>query len=500
MNVYIINNPFHYEIENLVRIFFLNEKINVIKCNECGLLEKPYVCVNLNTQEYKSEIIVSFANDDYEKTAGETVYGDFDSISSECERRSAVLLFKLLSEYTGLRPPWGILTGVRPIKLLHRLIRDYGAESAEKYFRGKLLVTEEKTKLALTTEMNERKIIECSKPDSFSLYVSIPFCPTRCAYCSFVSQSVEKAQKLIEPYLELLCREIEYTAHVVKELKLRLETVYIGGGTPTTLSAEQLGRLLSTINSSFNMKSCREFTVEAGRPDTITSEKLEAILEGGCDRISINPQTMNDEVLEAIGRKHTSAQTAEAYRLACDVGFKHINMDLITGLPKDTPDSFKYTLDTVCDFSPAGITVHTLAMKRSSYLTLGGALVKTETTPPASVMMKYCEDKLPTFGYHPYYLYRQNRMEGNLENVGWSKEGVDGLYNVYVMDETHTILACGAGGVTKLREPGVNRLVRIFNYKYPYEYINGFDEMLKRKEKVKKFYDELDGYIQTIHI
>ncbi len=499
MNIYIINNSFHYEIENLVRVFFINEKLNVVRCGENVSPEMPYVCVELKKHDDSSDIIVSFASGDFKRSAEKTVNGDIDTVSSECERTAAVLLFKILSEYTGLRPPWGILTGVRPIKLLHSLIRENGSEYAEKYFRESLLVTEEKTKLALATEMNERNITELSKPDSFSLYVSIPFCPTRCAYCSFVSQSVEKAKKLIKPYLELLCREIEYTADIARELKLRLETVYIGGGTPTTLSAEQLGKLLSTINASFDMRLCREFTVEAGRPDTITREKLEAVFENGCDRISINPQTMNDEVLEAIGRKHTAAQTSEAYRLAYDAGFRHINMDLITGLPKDTPDSFKYTLDTVCDFSPASITVHTLAMKRSSGLTLGGVSVKTGTDPPAAVMMRYCEDKLPISGYRPYYLYRQSRMEGNLENVGWSKEGFDGLYNVYVMDETHTILACGAGGVSKLREPGVNRLERIFNYKYPYEYINGFDEMLKRKEQVKKFYGGIDRYIQTLH-
>lgn len=491
MNIYIINNPFHYEIENLTRAFFINEKINVIKCDKAINYEKPYASIEVVKYRGNSEIIVSFENDDFKKSLSESVDGELDSVYSECERTAAILLFKILSEYTGIKLPWGILTGVRPIKLLHNLVREMGTDDAERYFREKLLVTEQKTKLALTTEENERKILELSRPDSFSLYISVPFCPTRCSYCSFVSQSIEKAQKLVEPYLDLLCQEIEYTAKIAKELNLRLETVYIGGGTPTTFSAEQLSKMISAINTSFDMKHCREFTIEAGRPDTITHEKLEAIINGGCDRISINPQTMNDEVLEAIGRRHTSEQTLEAYKMAEAVGFKHINMDLITGLPKDTPETFKYTLDTVCDLSPASITVHTLAMKRSSFLTLGGALVKTGAEPPAAFMMRYCEEKLPQLGYHPYYLYRQSRMEGNLENVGWSKDGFDGLYNVYVMDETHTILACGAGGVSKLREPGINHLERIFNYKYPYEYINGFDEMLRRKEQIKIFYDKL---------
>lgn len=491
MNIYIINNPFHYEIENLTRAFFINEKINVIKCDKAINYEKTYASIEVVKYRGNSEIIVSFENDDFKKSLSESVDGELDSVYSECERTAAILLFKILSECTGIKLPWGILTGVRPIKLLHNLVREMGTDGAERYFREKLLVTEQKAKLALTTEENERKILELSRPDSFSLYISVPFCPTRCSYCSFVSQSIEKAQKLVEPYLDLLCQEIEYTAKIAKELNLRLETVYIGGGTPTTFSAEQLSKMISAINTSFDMKHCREFTIEAGRPDTITHEKLEAIINGGCDRISINPQTMNDEVLEAIGRRHTSEQTLEAYKMAEAVGFKHINMDLITGLPKDTPETFKYTLDTVCDLSPASITVHTLAMKRSSFLTLGGASVKTGAEPPAAFMMRYCEEKLPQLGYHPYYLYRQSRMEGNLENVGWSKDGFDGLYNVYVMDETHTILACGAGGVSKLREPGINHLERIFNYKYPYEYINGFDEMLRRKEQIKIFYDKL---------
>ena len=246
------------------------------------------------------------------------------------------------------------------------------------------------------------------------------------------------------------------------------------------------------------MTKCREFTVEAGRPDTIDSDKLTAILNGGADRISINPQTLNDSVLEVIGRKHNSEQTINAYKLARDIGFKHINMDLIAGLPTDTVKSFKNTLDRICELSPESITVHTLAMKRSSRLTQEGNSVDTDKEVPAAKMLRYCEKKLFEENYHPYYLYRQTRMEGNLENVGWSKDGYDGIYNVFVMDETHTILGCGAGAVSKLKKPMSEELSRIFNYKYPYEYINGFEEMLKRKEQVKVFYDELAEYLSKI--
>lgn len=489
MNIYVNNNPFHYETENLVRVFFQNDKITVKK--DCTERKAPYVLTDLKLNGGKCTLYTEYKNGDYFDSKTKEVTGDFENNRDLCERTIAVMLFEILSKYTGIRPPWGILTGVRPIKLMRRLIDEYGEEAAKSYFTNELLVTEEKTQLSVITEKHEQKILQLSKDDSFSLYISIPFCPTRCSYCSFVSQSVEKTKKLVEPYFELLLKELEYTADLAKELKLRLETVYIGGGTPTTLEAPQLSELIKTINTCFDMKNCREFTIEAGRPDTITAEKLKAILDGGCDRISINPQTMNDEVLQAIGRRHTAEQTLSAYKLARQIGFKHINMDLITGLPKDTVESFKNTLNTICELDPASITVHTLAMKRSSRLTLEGTDVKTGAEPPAALMMRYCEQKLSQQGYHPYYLYRQSRMEGNLENVGWSKDGFDGLYNVYVMDETHTILGCGAGAVTKLKEPNANRLERIFNYKYPYEYINGFDEMIKRKKQVKEFYDNL---------
>ena len=485
MNIY-INHEFHYETENLVRLFFPNEKLNVIQ----GIPE--------NTVE--DDIISSVKDGEiYTEFSGENERCHFDDTDTKnIERKMAVCLYNVFVRVTGRKQPWGILTGVRPIKLFRRLSEQGGKDYARDYFINKLLVSEEKTSLSAVTEGYERKILELSKPRSFSLYISIPFCPSRCSYCSFVSQSIEKAQKLIEPYLELLCKEIEYTAKIAGECKLQLESVYIGGGTPTTLSAQQLKKLIDTVNKSFDMTKCREFTVEAGRPDTIDSDKLTAILNGGADRISINPQTLNDSVLEVIGRKHNSEQTINAYKLARKVGFKHINMDLIAGLPTDTVQSFKNTLDRICELSPESITVHTLAMKRSSRLTQEGNSVDTDKEVPAAKMLRYCEKKLFESEYHPYYLYRQTRMEGNLENVGWSKDGYDGIYNVFVMDETHTILGCGAGAVSKLKKPLSEELSRIFNYKYPYEYINGFEEMLKRKEQVKVFYDELAEYLSKI--
>lgn len=403
---------------------------------------------------------------------------------------SAQLLYKLLCDFTGLTQPWGILTGVRPVKLLRRLAEESSEEQAVKKFEKDFFVSNEKIALSRETEHNERKILELSKPESFSLYVGIPFCPSRCSYCSFVMASIERAEKLIEPYTKLLCEEIKRTAEIANKLGLRLETVYFGGGTPTTLSAEQLDTVLRTVNKSFDMSTCREFTVEAGRPDTIDIAKLFALKENKVDRISINPQTVNDEVLKTIGRKHTAQQFFDAFELARKCGFDNINTDLIAGLPTDTPESFKNSLDSIVRLNAECITVHTLCMKRASRLTTEGVTLDLQQARDAREMLAYTQNILGQNEYIPYYMYRQSRMVGNLENVGWSKKGFESLYNVYVMDETHTILACGSGGVTKLKRNNPDYLERIFNFKYPYEYIDRFDELIQRKSGIMQFYGQ----------
>ena len=383
------------------------------------------------------------------------------------------------------------MTGVRPAKLMHRICENIGEEKAKSDFQNRLLVSEQKTQLAFEVMKHENEIISLSKDNSFSLYISIPFCPTRCSYCSFVSHSVnsQSAKKLVEPYVELLCKELEETGRIAKELNLRLETVYFGGGTPTTLSAEQLEKLFKTVESNFDLTHLREYTVEAGRPDTVTKEKLFAIKNAGATRISINPQTFSDEVLETIGRNHNSQQTIDAYKLACDCGFDNINMDLIAGLPNDTVSSFKNSVDTAVKLGAQNITVHSLAMKTASYM--AGNRENTVCTPKeANEMVDYSFEALKNNGYYPYYMYRQSKTVGNLENVGWCKNGKDGLYNVYMMDETHSVFGCGAGAVTKLRSPVDTKIERIYNFKYPYEYIDRFDEMITRKSGIYDFYKE----------
>ena len=457
MIVYIDNHNFHYETENLVRLFFPNEKISIEKEIPKDIVP-PYIYTSMRTDDktVNAHINVRVNMGGFDKTSVKDISLSSKNFEKTAEREMAVCLYTLLSEFTGTKKPWGILTGVRPIKLFRRLSEKNGREYAEGYFRNKLLVSDEKIRLSAWTEENERKILALSKPMSASLYISIPFCPSRCSYCSFISQTADKAKKLIAPYFELLCREIEYTAEIVKEKKLILESVYIGGGTPTTLSAEQMYILIKTVRDNFDMSVCREFTVEAGRPDTIDEEKLRAISEGKVDRISINPQTLNDSVLEVIGRKHTSKQIYDAFALARKIGFGHINTDLIAGLPTDTAESFSKTLDGIFSLDPESITVHTLALKRSSRLTLQGHSVNEDGS--AAKMLAICSERLPEKGYEPYYLYRQSRIEGGLENTGWSKKGYEGIYNVFVMDETHTILGCGAGAVTKLKNPYGNEL------------------------------------------
>lgn len=488
MKVFVDNHKFHYEMENLTRVFFPNEKIEVVKspCTDDG--ETPYILTKREINSESIELVCKLKTDEYEKHQSKCL--ELSCPDDEQERILAVMLYDILCEYTELTPPWGILTGVRPIKLFRRLREDNSEQFAKNYFKEKLLVSEEKVNLSIVTEKNERKILETSSPNSFSLYVSIPFCPSRCSYCSFVSQSVEKSFKLIEPYVEILCKEIEQTGKIAKDLSLKLESVYIGGGTPTTLNPEQLTAVMSAINKSFDMNLCREFTVEAGRPDTVTEDKLMAIKNCGGDRISINPQTLNDSILEKIGRRHTSQDFLNAFDLAVKCGFDHINTDLIAGLPGESAESFCETLDKIVALDPKSITVHTLAMKRSSNLTSQGMEMLKNDIKSAEAMHSYCADILPQNQYEPYYLYRQSKMVGNLENVGWSKKGSEGLYNVFIMDETHTVLGCGAGATTKLKQPNGSYIERIFNYKYSYEYLKGFDEIIRRKERFGAFYEE----------
>ncbi len=469
----VINHDFIYEMSHLCTVFFPFEKI---KDDGEDNIE---VVTSANGNEFSVYARV------YDKSLIKTYKL---KVGDDAQTQMSVLLFNVLCEITGFKPPWGILFGVRPAKLMHRYVEELGEERARNHFINTFLASPQKTDLALEVMHRENKIISLSSHNSFSLYVSIPFCPTRCAYCSFVSHSIEKTHKLLEPYVNLLCSELEKTGHIAKQLGLRLETIYFGGGTPTTLSASQLKKLFDVISDNFDLSALREYTVEAGRPDTVTQDKLIALKNAKVGRISINPQTFNDDVLNTIGRRHTSHQTVEAFELAKKCGFDNINMDLIAGLPGDTFSSFKNGVDTAVSLGASSITVHTLAMKSSAYLVTSENKYDLSDKLLTSDMVEYSNEKLKQNGYYPYYMYRQSKSVGNLENVGWCKDNKDCLYNVYMMDETHSVFAVGAGGVTRLKNQDTGKIERIYNYKYPYEYIDRFDEILKRKDLIKEFY------------
>ncbi len=482
----IFGHDFHYECENLCRVYFPNEKINIVH-DELGEDSRTVVtrCAPIDGGNL---ISVEAEIDGVSRSAQAEVRADEDELRDKSELKTAQLIFALLSEITGYTPPWGVLTGVRPSKLMLRLIDQMGAEGARRYFTEDLLVSDEKTNLAQTVAAAEEKIIALSERNSFSLYVAIPFCPTRCSYCSFVSHSIanSNAKKLLPEYLDKLAEEIRMTGEIASELGLRLESVYFGGGTPGVLEAPQLDRLLYAVENSFDLSTVREYTVEIGRPDTVTPEKLRILRLHNVGRISINPQTFNQKTLDLIGRNHKVEQAVKAYQLAKAYGFESINMDLIAGLPEETLEDFKASVDTAISLSPENITVHTLALKRSSELNASGAGVSGGNT--AKQMLEYASKRLYGSKYEPYYMYRQSKCVGNLENVGWCKSGKDCLYNVFMMEECHTVIAVGAGAVTKLCDPDSTNVERIFNFKYPYEYISGFDKITERKNGIKSFY------------
>ena len=379
-------------------------------------------------------------------------------------------------------PAWGALSGVRPTKITTRHLLEGGSEeSASRLLRDVYFVTPERRKLALDCSKSTVAAAKRLDPNDISLYVGIPFCPTRCAYCSFVSRSVGKRTELLEPYLEALLQEIAVTGKLLAGSGKHVRTIYIGGGTPTTLSESQLVRLLDGISASFDLSRLIEFTVEGGRPDTLDPGKLTAIARHGADRMSINPQTMSDPVLRACGRPHRGEDVLRAYREAVDAGYKAINMDLIAGLPTDTFDGFRASLDAVAALNPANITVHTLALKKGADL-----FEKRENLPDfqtVTQMVDYASQTLRSLGYKPYYLYRQKYMSGSFENVGWSRDGLDCLYNIYMMEEVHTILSLGGGGMNKVNLPD-GSLQRFHNPKFPEQYIEMLGSVLKQKEEL----------------
>lgn len=415
---------------------------------------------------------------EYEDERQETASGKKET--RNCFKR---MMYDMLSALTGRELPWGTLTGVRPTKIVYGLLEENKSEQEIiDYLKKEYYVSTRKGKLAIKVAENEKRLLEkIDYNNGYSLYAGIPFCPTTCLYCSFTSYPLAVWRDKVDTYVDAMLKEMAFTAQLMKDKTL--DTFYMGGGTPTTLEADQLDRVLGFFESSFDTSALKEYTIEAGRPDSITRDKLMVMKRHGVNRISINPQTMNDDTLKLIGRHHSVAQVKEAFKLARDCGFDNINMDLIIGLPGETEEHIKRTMDEVAALAPDSLTVHSLAIKRAANLNIFWDKYKAYSMINTDDIINMTADCAAAMGMEPYYLYRQKNMAGNFENVGYSKPGKEGVYNILIMEEKQTIMAVGAGASTKVVFPEENRIERVENVKDVRTYIENVDEMIDRKRR-----------------
>lgn len=455
----------------------LNENVNRYHCEEL-------IKIFLRPDQFQIDYVPGVISDDEGEAGADAVINLASASLAEADKDTLKReLFRRLSEKTGRCHEWGILTGVRPVKLAGELVRKFGGEeAAAQILREKYLLSEEKKDLILSIYRYQQEQLSMPPARSVGIYLGIPFCPTRCVYCAFTSNQAKPEE--IERYLKALHHEIDGTAALMKNRNLYPESIYIGGGTPTTLTAGQLDELMAHINEAFDISGLREFTVEAGRPDTIDTEKLLVIRNRGAERISINPQSMKDETLEIIGRSHKASDICRAFEQAKSVGIPYINADVIAGLSGEDEEDFGQTLEQIISMGADNITVHTLAVKRASKLV---ELDKDFHYKQAETVKRQLERGraiLAENGYRPYYLYRQKNMAGGLENAGYCKNDTVSVYNVRIMEEMQTIIALGAGGISKVYYPSENRLERAANVSNYQIYIDRIDEMIERKEKI----------------
>ncbi len=478
MPIVLIGNSFKYEIEAVCKLFFHTQRFD-FSDNIADAKGDDFIIASCNNSE--NEIMLSAkislnGTADYDE---KILPPDTDKKTAEHEL--CRIIYHILCRKTGITPPWGLMTGIRPVKKVTELMaQGLSHDEIKERLENRYELSPKKFRLAYATAVNQLPILDNIDRHAASLYVSIPFCPTRCSYCSFVSHSMDSAVKLMPEYVAALCKELEILGKIVREIGTKIDTVYFGGGTPTSISAEDIRRIMESVAQNFDLDSIREYSFEAGRPDTITEEKLRVIKELGADRISVNPQTLNDDVLRVIGRRHSGKDAIKAFELARKIGFDNINTDLIAGLPTESAESFRNTLDTICDLSPESITVHTLTVKRSARLFENG---NENMSNPAAEMVDYSIDKLMNEGYLPYYMYRQKNTVDNLENVGYAKKGYESQYNIFIMDDTQTILGAGCAASTKLVYPD-GLITRVHNYKFPYEYINRFNQLMEKKKEI----------------
>ncbi|MBQ8584478.1 MAG: coproporphyrinogen dehydrogenase HemZ [Clostridia bacterium] len=486
-----------YYVETLCMVFFPGSTFGE---NEEPREGVPEITVDVSRDKSGKAVAsyVSIKLNDRVCEATETVsLAEEISISTHESIAVGRAMFAAGKEMLGHTPPWGILTGVRPAKVARGLLFEgRGILKTKRAMRDEYFLNPQKAALAVSVASTEMKIMKRLPKNTCSIYISIPFCPTRCAYCSFVSYTTPRLLSMISEYLDALILDLLDTFDTVRRLGMTVSTVYIGGGTPTTLSAEELERLLSVISENIDVSTLLEFTLEAGRPDTITADKLRVAKEYGVTRISVNPQTLSDDILREIGRRHTVSDFYDAYEIAKASGIKDINVDLIAGLPGDDFKNFSETVDKVIELMPTNITVHTFSVKKASDALKNNSGVYSISGGDAAKSISYSQIQTKFAGYKPYYMYRQKNTVGNLENVGFALEGHEGLYNILMMEEVQTIFAVGAGAVTKLvREATADspsRIERLFRPKYPYEYLrkdkDGEDLRKKHKEKIFAFF------------
>lgn len=473
---------FEYDVQSLVQAFYPGELFHVNKLQEESSSENRAVsCDNIKNLmiELRTNDIV-FEFHDKDKVYKENIECDFaDRRNTKNTLKKA--LYNLLVKATGRTLSWGNLTGIRPAKIPAVLMaQGMSCEEIKKNMRDTYMISDEKLELSMEIAGREKAILDNIKyEEGYSLYIGIPFCPTTCLYCSFTSYPITRYEELTDLYLDAVVKEIEHISMALAGRKLN--SVYIGGGTPTTLKAKQLKRLILELRKNFDFKDVAEFTVEAGRPDSITIEKLFALKEGGVDRISINPQTMNQETLNLIGRKHTVEQVVDKFKLAREVGFTNINMDLIMGLPEENKEKVVHSLDEIKRLAPDSLTIHSLAVKRAARLNMCKEKYELMKMENNIKLMELSEQYARAMNMKPYYLYRQKNMAGNQENVGYSKEGFEGIYNILMMGDKQNIIALGAGATTKMMSQDRLSATRIDNVKNVELYIERIDEMIARK-------------------
>ncbi|WP_029502010.1 coproporphyrinogen dehydrogenase HemZ [Lachnoclostridium phytofermentans] len=475
-----IGEDYEQDIAPLLKSFYPKEEINIIKYQtepEQALSTETTHVLRLFQDRFE---VFLYEKDNLKKREEEILT---ESPLTRSIYRNALLrvLYRFLSEDTNQSLPWGIMTGIRPTKqVLERLEEGTKEEEIKKYLKEEYYCSDEKIALSLNVAKREHEILkDLNYQEGYSIYIGIPFCPSTCHYCSFTSYPLERFEHLVEPYLMALTKEMEYASTCIEK---PLSTIYVGGGTPTTLSVKQLEYLLTKVDQYFGINGLKELTVEAGRPDSITREKLEILKDFGVSRISINPQSMRQKTLDLIGRKHTATQIEEAFYLAREIGHDNINMDIIIGLSGENPSDVLYTLDKIKSMNPDSLTVHTLAIKRAARLNTQREQYKDMEAVRVSDMLSETVLFANENDYHPYYLYRQKNMAENLENVGYARHGKEGIYNILIMEEKQTILALGAGGSSKFVFHKENRIERVENVKSVMDYTERIDEMIQRKK------------------